>query len=179
MATRIWPNLGASGSLAAFAIDAPAPNSAASSAGSLILGGFAEDSGMNSYQLWALVDAGAVANDVVYCKTYSGAYNATPTVANSSRNEVCGVVTTTVTATQWTFLQQKGVRLVKYTGTAALTAARGSLVVADSVGTNSADVKLLGTAIVLAGNQNTVHFGIAQAVASAGTISTYLNIQPY
>jgi hypothetical protein len=165
-------NLGAGGDPKAFAVDTiPGGNGD--------LGGFYEDNSMNAFQLFQLVDSTAVANDVEYVKSYSAAFLATPTVGNSSRNEVAGVACTTVAANQYTLLQQRGVRLVKYTGTAALTAARGSRVFPDSVGANSVDVANIGTAIVLAGNQNVNSIGVAQAAATGGNISTYLHINPY
>lgn len=164
-------NLGASGDPKSFVVDA-LPISGQ-------LGGPYEDNSMNAFQCFQLVDAGAVANDVVYVKSYNGTFQATPTVGNSSRNEVAGIACATILVNQYTLLQQRGVRLVKYTGTAALTAARGSRVIPDSVGANSVDVANAGTAIVLAGNQNVNTIGTAQAAASGGNISTYLRIETF
>ena len=164
-------NLGAAGNPAAFVVDTlPGGNGD--------LGGLYEDNGRNSYQMFQVVDAGASANDILFAKSYTGAYLATPTVGNSSRNEACGVATATITANQFSLLQIGGVRNVKYTGTAALALVRGSRVIVDSVGANAADGTLVGTAIALAGNQNVIHFGIAQAAPGGGVISTLLTIQP-
>lgn len=164
-------NLGAGGSAATFVADsAPGGNGQ--------LGGVHEDNSQNRFQLWKWADGGSIAGDVVYAKTHDGSYTCTPTVANSSRNEAIGVAGATVLVTQVAMLQQGGVRAVKYTGTAALTVVRGALILPDSVGANSTDAALAGTAIILAGNQNVLPIGIAQAVNAGGFVSTFLTINP-
>lgn len=169
-ATRSF-NLGAGGDPKAFAVDA-LPGGLGD------LGGIYEDNSQNRFQCFQLVDTSNVANDIVYRKSTGGTFTATGTVGNSSRNEVAGIVTTAVAVNQYTLLQQGGSRSVKYTGTAALVAVRGSLVIPDSVGANSADVVNAGVAIVLAGNNNILPIGVAQAAAGGGTISTFLIINP-
>lgn len=170
MASKRMFNLGAGGSPLAFAVDAlPLGGD---------LGGLFEDNSQNRYQCFQVVDANIATKKIVYAKAHNGSYTATPTVANSSRNEACGVTTGAITANQYALLAQGGVFDVTYTGTAALTGARGSRVVPDGVGANNADFTNAGTAIVLAGNQNVNHIGIAQADASGGLVSTFLTIQP-
>jgi hypothetical protein len=68
-------------------------------------------------QLCKLVDAGAVAGDIVYRKKYDGSYEVTPTIGNSSLYEVAGVITTTVLVNQICFVQTKGLVAVKANGT--------------------------------------------------------------
>jgi len=170
MATKRFFSLGAGGSAVGFVVDTLPLGGQ--------IGGVFEDNSQNRFQCFQVVDANVATKSIVFAKAHNGSWTATPTVANSSRNEACGVTTAAVTANQFTLLQQGGLASVAYTGTAALTAARGSLVIPDSVAANTADVKLAGTAIVLAGNQNIQHIGVAQAVASGGFISTFLTIQP-
>jgi hypothetical protein len=163
-------NLGAAGNPAAFAVDAlPGGNGD--------LGGLYEDSGRNAYQLFQLVDAGAVANDVQFAKSYTGAYLATPTIGNSSRNEACGVATTTVLVNQFTLLQIGGVRAVKFTGTDGPAQVRGSELIVDRVGANSTDTRAMAVAVV-ANTNNIVRIGIVQAASGGGNISALLTIQP-
>lgn len=169
MATKRFFSLGAGGSAVGFVVDTLPLGGQ--------IGGTFEDNSQNRFQCFQVVDANVAIKSIVFAKSHSGSWTATPTVANSSRNEACGVTTVAVTANQYTLLQQGGILAVAYTGTAALTAARGSLVVPDSVAANTADVKNASTAVVLAGNQNIQHIGVAQAAASAGFISTFLTIQ--
>lgn len=166
-------NLGASGDPKAFAVDAlPGGNGD--------LGGVYEDNSQNRFQCFQLVDAGLVANDVAFAKTHTGLFLATATMANSSRNEAVGVVTTTVLVNQYTLLQQGGVRLVKFNGTdgpAFGAVARGSLVIPDKTNANAVDTQAAAAAAIAATN-NIVPIGVAQAAASAapGTVSTFLTI---
>jgi hypothetical protein len=144
--------------------------------------GVVYEEGVNRWQIFEVVDAqNGAAGDVLYVKSYA-AYTATPTVGNSSGNEVAGIAelqytTPSATVRVCVALRIGGVFSVKFTGTGAQASARGSVVIVDSVGTNSTDVDIIGTAPVAA-NENRQPIGIAQAAASGGFISTFLTIQP-
>lgn len=146
-------NLGQSGNPDSYAVDTP-PGGIGQN------GGIYEDNSQNSWQMFQLVDAGGVAGDIAYIKSYSGQYLATPTIGNSSAAEVAGVVTTTVTANQYTLLRQGGTFPVKANGIFS----RGVAVGADS------------------GNNRAVPFGVTAKVAltaldTAGGILAWQN--PY
>lgn len=70
-------------------------------------------------QLHKLVDAAAVAGDVVYYKSYSGSFEVTPTIGNSSTGEVAGVITASVAADEICYVQKKGLFATKANGTFA------------------------------------------------------------
>lgn len=146
--------------------------------------GVVYEEGTKRWQIVEVVDAAnpTGVGDIMFWKSYP-AYTVTPTAGNSSRNEAAGVMeltspctTPSSTVRVCVALRQGGVLSVLYTGTAGLVAARGSVVVVDSVTTNQADVALLGTDIVLAGNENAQPIGIAQAAAGGGKLSTFLTI---
>lgn len=165
-------NLGAGGNPAKFIVDTlPLPGE---------IGGVYEDNSMNAWQLWQVKDANLSDKNLCYVKSYDGSFTATPTVANSSRNEVAGFNTTgsTITANQYALLQQRGLASVAHTGTDGPAGARGSQLIADRVATNQTDSRAVAVAVVT--NTNNVEtIGIAQGAAAGGNISAYLKINPY
>lgn len=80
------------------------------------LGRVYEDGSGYRGQLEQLVDAGAIAGDVVYNKSYT-LFTITPTIGNSSAQEVAGIITTTVAANQYCIVQKGGSASIKAVGT--------------------------------------------------------------
>lgn len=72
--------------------------------------------GFYGAQLCQLVDAGGVAGDAVYHKTYGNSFVVTPTIGNSSTGELAGWLTTTVAANEWCWVQKRGVINAKANG---------------------------------------------------------------
>lgn len=74
-----------------------------------------EDSTIGA-QLHKLVDAGGVAGDVVYYKGFTGSFEVTPTIANSSSGEVAGCIGATVAANEICYVLKKGIFNTKANG---------------------------------------------------------------
>jgi hypothetical protein len=137
--------------------------------------GVVYEEGTKRWQVVELVDTNAIVGDVLYWKSYT-ARTVTPTIGNSSQNEVAGICEvvslTPVASTTRVFIavRQGGVMPVKSAD--ATINARGLRVISDTgsnrlilmaVDTNAAQTKI-------------VEVGIAQAAQAAGFVSTYLKI---
>lgn len=113
------PHLGPSGDVESFA-ETEWPN------GRVQLG-YVHEKNTKGYQCVKVVDAAVDdLNDVLYWKNYAS-YEATPTIGNSSRNEIAGVAKTlTSAANTYIWLQQRGPSAVRASGASI---ARGDLLI--------------------------------------------------
>jgi hypothetical protein len=126
--------------------------------------------GTKRWQIVKIVDAAnGAAGDVVYWKNYAS-YQVTPTIGNSSRNEVAGVMEVAATAANYyVAIRQGGLMNVK--SEAAQTFARGDNAIAFSANNSVAKVA--------AGTASTYKpLGVAQAVESGGFVSVFLDLSP-
>lgn len=139
--------------------------------------GVVYEEGTKRWQIFELVDAAiAAAGDVEYVKNYAS-YTATPTIGNSSQNEVAGIgeiasATPSATNRVCVALRLGGVMSVKSAD--ATINARGLRVISDT-GSNRV--------ILMAVDTNTVQtkfkeVGIAQAAQAGGFVSVFLTLQP-
>lgn len=94
------------------------------------LGRVYEDGSGYRGQLMQIVDAGAVAGDVCYNKSYTS-FTATMTIGNTSAQEVAGVVTTTVAQNYYCLVQKGGIVNVKTAAAGSSLIARGTPMACD------------------------------------------------
>lgn len=131
--------------------------------------GVVYEEGTKRWQIVKIVDAAnAAIGDVVYWKDYA-AYTVTPTIANSSRNEVAGVMEVIATgADYFVAVRQGGLMDVKATGTVAA----GDILVGDS-----SDNRLVAQTVDTSTTQTKfTPVGIGQAAVSGGKASTFLKV---
>lgn len=119
-------------------------------------------------QLVKLVDAAAVDGDVVYWKDKQ-AFTVTPTIGNSSRNEVAGVVQVDAAANDFIFVSQRTRESVKATGTIAdgdiiIADASNNRVIAQPVDTSTTQTKFQ-------------QVGVARGAVSGGFVSADLLLE--
>lgn len=149
------PHLGPSGSVESFA-ETSWPNDR-------VQLGYLFEKGGKRYQCAKVVDAIATQYNLLYWKNYAS-YEATPTIANSSRNELAGVIKNTIAAANtYVWLQQGGLSIVK---AGAGVFARGTMALSDTANNQVIPKILEGDAGVGVGTVFTVA-GLAMA-ATAG-----------
>ena len=125
------PHLGPSGNVESFA-ETSWPNDR-------VQLGYLFEKGGKRYQCAKVVDATAAQYNLLYWKNYAS-YEATPTIGNSSRNELAGVVKTAIgAANTYAWLQQGGLSIVT---AGAGTFARGTIAISDT-GSNRVIPKIL------------------------------------
>ncbi len=132
------PHLGPGGNIDSFA-ETEWPN------GRIQLG-YVFEKGVKRWQCFKVVDAVvAAAGDILYVKNYAS-YEATPTIGNSSRNEVAGVAgVATAAANTFVWLRQGGPMLVKAKAAPTAAFARGLQVFSDPAN-NEADAVAVAAA---------------------------------
>ncbi len=132
--------------------------------------GVVYEEGTKQWQIFEVVDAqNGAAGDVMYVKNYA-AYAATPTIGNSSQNEVAGIAelqytTPSASVRVCAALRTRGIISVKSAD--ATINARGLRVISDTSNNR---------VILQAGTVRTI--GVAQAAQAAGFVSVYLEINP-
>lgn len=130
--------------------------------------GYVFEKGTKRWQMFKIVDAAVTAaGDVLYVKNYAS-YEATPTIANSSVNEVAGVAEQALLINSYAWLRQGGVMAVK---AEASFDGRGDLGFA-----HTANNALAGVNAGTAPTNKVVAVGLA--AISGGKTSSYLDITP-
>lgn len=125
--------------------------------------GYVHEDGVKRWQNFKLVDAGATQYDVLYVKNYAS-YEVTPTIGNSSRNEVAGVIEVTVSAANtFVWVRQGGPCIVK---AGAGTFARGTFAISDTANNRVIPKALEGDAGAGVGTVFQL-VGVAQAATAA------------
>lgn len=132
--------------------------------------GVVYEEGTKRWQIFEAVDAqNGAAGDVMYVKNYA-AYTATPTIGNSSQNEVAGIAELQYTTPSSTVRVCVALRIggtISVKSADATINARGLGVTSDT----SNNRVILQAGVVKS-------IGIAQAAQAGGFVSTFLTIQP-
>lgn len=132
--------------------------------------GYVHEEGIKRWQMFKVVDAAVTAaGDVLYVKNYAS-YEATPTIGNSSVNEVAGVAEMALVINSYAWLRQGGTMDVK---SEASLDGRGDIAFAHTANNSLAGVNA-GTA------PTNIVVGRALAARDGGTgkTSVYLDIRP-
>jgi hypothetical protein len=135
--------------------------------------GVVYEEGTKRWQIYELVDAAMVAaGDVEYIKNYAG-YTATPTIGNSSQNEVAGIAelaSATPSATNRVCVALRIGGTINVKSADATINARGLEVISDT-STNRVILQIAAGSLV-------EPIGVSQAAQGGGFVSVFLRIKP-